>query len=615
MKKKSIFLCVGTQKAGTTTLHDILKQHPDIYLPKSKEAHFFDTDENYNKGLDWWLDTFFGASKNKKVMGTMTPEYLAYEEVPERIAKTLGTDIKIIIILRNPINRAYSHYLMSRRRGYEDHSFEKAISLEEERIKQGDFERSHFSYISRGKYYEQVKRYIDTFSKENILILKFEDDFLQNREETITKVLNFLGVENIPLTVDLKSNKATQPKFQKISKLIYSDNFLKKILRSFIKSSKVKVAINQFIDRLNQTEKSIPKLTKEEKTTYLNQYFIEDIKKLESYLKMDFSTWYADDNKAMSKSEKSNMTEKRKVAVVLLNYNSEEDLFVSTEQLKKQKNVDLTMIIVDNASSPESIGKIKAWYKIFDSHSLSGTTNEVFEQIENKHVVSNDISTFIVYNDENKGYSAGNNIGIKLADLLDVDAVLITNPDMRFENENYVAELSKILFLDDEYTIAGSKIVGLDGKDQSPLREATFWEEFFWIKQIFKPTSYTLPYKKDEIMTVPKVMGCCLLLRMDFLRDIGYFDEGTFLYVEEPILASQVKEKNVQMVFTPFIEAVHAHIRSEKGNSSKRMLLFIKSRKYYLKKYSGYNQIELMLLNFSYAVLAMLHYVKSKVKK
>ncbi|MCK5538101.1 MAG: hypothetical protein KAI79_14845, partial [Bacteroidales bacterium] len=84
---------------------------------------------------------------------------------------------------------------------------------------------------------------------------------------------------------------------------------------------------------------------------------------------------------------------------------------------------------------------------------------------------------------------------------------------------------------------------------------------------------------------------------------------------EEPILSSQVREKKGEIVFTPFIEAVHAHHASEKGNSSKRMLLFIKSRKYYLKKYSEYNQVQLLLLNFSYAVLAMLHKIKSEVKK
>ena len=83
------FVCVGTQKAGTTTLHDILKNHKDIFLPKSKEAYFFDIDEHYQKGMNWWFKTHFSSYLNEKIMGVMTPEYLYYEEVPERIYKTL----------------------------------------------------------------------------------------------------------------------------------------------------------------------------------------------------------------------------------------------------------------------------------------------------------------------------------------------------------------------------------------------------------------------------------------------------------------------------------------------------------------------------------------------
>jgi GT2 family glycosyltransferase len=308
------------------------------------------------------------------------------------------------------------------------------------------------------------------------------------------------------------------------------------------------------------------------------------------------------------------MINKPRVAAVLLNYNSEEDLFVSAEQLKRQTNVDLTMIIVDNASSLESIAKIKAWSKIFDSNNISGTSNDVFELIQKDLINSNSVSTFIIYNNENKGYSAGNNIGIKFADHLDVDSVLIVNPDMRFKDENYVYELVKTLFSDKKYFVASSKIVGLDGKDQSPSREPSFLEELLWPRvffpKIFKNTDYIISYDKNKIQSVPKIIGSCLLLKMDFVRDIGYFDENTFLYSEEPILAAQIKEKKGKIAFNPFIEAVHAHKRSEKANNSKRMLLFIKSRKYYLKNYSGYNRLQLALLDLSYAVLAILHKIK-----
>ena len=103
--------------------------------------------------------------------------------------------------------------------------------------------------------------------------------------------------------------------------------------------------------------------------------------------------------------------------------------------------------------------------------------------------------------------------------------------------------------------------------------------------------------------------------KMDFLKAIGYFDEKTFLYAEEPILAAQVKSMGGKIAFNPFIEAVHAHRKSEKGNSSKRMLLFIQSRKYYLKNYSTYNSLQLLLLNASYGLLALAHRLKYKMSK
>ncbi len=310
---------------------------------------------------------------------------------------------------------------------------------------------------------------------------------------------------------------------------------------------------------------------------------------------------------------------KPRIAVILLNYNSEEDLYISVEQIQKQTGIELITIVVDNASSPTTVENIKKWSKNYMPTAFSGSTKEVFEIYSKEKVGCDDFSTFIIYNDENKGYSAGNNIGIKLADHLNVDAVLIANPDMRFEDENYIAELSKVLFSDEKYFVAASKIVGLDGKDQSPLREASCFEELTWPRhlfpKLFKNSSFLLPYKKNKIIPVPKVIGSCLLLRIDFLRDIGYFDENVFLYAEEPILSAQVKARKGVIIFTPFIEAVHAHKRSEKGNSSKRMLLFMKSRKYYLKTYSGHNTLQLLFLDFSYLVWSLLHRAKIAMGK
>ena len=313
------------------------------------------------------------------------------------------------------------------------------------------------------------------------------------------------------------------------------------------------------------------------------------------------------------------MTNKYYIAVVLLNYNSEKDLFVSAEQLEQQKNVGLVKIIVDNASCAKKVNKIKKWSKKFTSSTFSGSVSEVYGLMSKCKINQHDFSTFFIYNQENSGYSSGNNIGIKIADYLNVDAVLIANPDMRFNDVNYISRLADVLFSNEKYYLAASKIVGLDGKDQNPLREPEFMEELLWPRQLFpslfKIKPYVLPYETNKVITVPKVVGCCLLLRMDFLREINYFDETTFLYSEESILSSQVKDKQGQIAFLPYIEAIHAHNENTKGNSSKRMLLFIESRKYYLKNYSGYTSAQLLLLSISYAALKIAYKLKYRVRK
>ena len=305
------------------------------------------------------------------------------------------------------------------------------------------------------------------------------------------------------------------------------------------------------------------------------------------------------------------MSKNNIIVSILLNYNSEEDLYESVKDLLNQKEVNQKIIIVDNNSKIETVMKIKEWQENQFPNALCGSFDYVSSKIDNY-----DTNIYFVYNEINTGYSAGNNLGVKLADKLNADAVLIANPDMRFNDNLYIKKLYKTLNSDVKTFVAGSKIIGLDGKDQSPSREATFNEEFFWFrflfKLFFKPTSFLIKYNKNENIIVPKIMGCCLMLKMNFLTNINYFDETTFLYSEEAILSKQVLEKNGHIIFDPSIEAIHAHKASEKGNSSKRMLIFIKSRQYYLKKYSGYSKLKLSLLNISYGLMYLLHWIKAK---
>lgn len=102
------FLIVGAARAGTTSLYYYLKQHPDVFMSPKKEIDFFDVDKNFEKGLDWY-ERYFEGYTGQKAIGEASPLYMYLEKVPKRIAKVIP-DVKLIFILRNPVDRAYSHY-------------------------------------------------------------------------------------------------------------------------------------------------------------------------------------------------------------------------------------------------------------------------------------------------------------------------------------------------------------------------------------------------------------------------------------------------------------------------------------------------------------------------
>ncbi len=185
------FLICGTMKGGTTSLYHYLKDHPEIYFPRIKEVHYFNS--NYHKGIEWYKRFFRGVTLRHKAIGEVTPAYMYFEDVPERIHEVLP-DVKLIFILRNPIKRAYSHYWHSVRRGAEFLPFEEAIKIEKERISKGRPYKGWYSYLDRGKYIQQIKRFLKYFSKDQMLIL-ITEELNQNLRENIMKVFKFINVE------------------------------------------------------------------------------------------------------------------------------------------------------------------------------------------------------------------------------------------------------------------------------------------------------------------------------------------------------------------------------------------------------------------------------------
>ena len=287
------FLCVGAQKAGTTTLYEILKQHPDIFLPqKIKETKFFVYEEKYAKGVQWYEKEFFRELKSQRAVGEVDPAMMYEEKSAQRIFDTLGKGVKLIFIFRNPVARAYSHYLMSQRKGFDDLSFDEAIAKESERLIIAPEKKFNFSYFSRGLYAQQVERFLKLFPSENFLSLVFEDDFIKNRKATFDKIQDFLGVNRAELNLDIRSNEAAATKNKAIHDLTRKKNPIRSALGKLLPKSARRSA-QQFLAGKNNESIQNPKLDPRREQELIQQYFIEDIHQLEKMIERNLSTWYS----------------------------------------------------------------------------------------------------------------------------------------------------------------------------------------------------------------------------------------------------------------------------------------------------------------------------------
>jgi hypothetical protein len=213
--KLPAFLIIGAQKAGTTSLASYLAAHPSVISPAFKEVHYFDL--NYAKGADWYRSHFSVGARRR--LGTpfdgrrllafdATPYYLMHPQVPVRVHRLIPA-ARIIVLLRDPVDRAYSHYHHEIRLGTESMSFEQAIEAERTRIA-GEVERleaeptyagfnyQHFTYLERGIYSNQISRWLEYFNAHQFLILSSEQ-FFKNPATEYQKVLRFLGLPDYEL--------------------------------------------------------------------------------------------------------------------------------------------------------------------------------------------------------------------------------------------------------------------------------------------------------------------------------------------------------------------------------------------------------------------------------
>jgi Sulfotransferase domain len=229
------FLIIGAQRAGTTSLYRYLVAHPAVAsaMP-SKGVHYFDT--HFDESLAWYrghFPTILAARYTRVrrgvdlITGEASPYYLFHPRVPERVADALP-NVKLIVLLRDPIERAYSHYANEVARGYEELSFEQALDREARRLK-GESEKletdpgyhslahQHHSYLARGLYLEQIERWRSFFPRDQLQILSAERLFA-DPSAVLAEVHDFLGVERRPLAAYEEHNARRREPMRRVTR-------------------------------------------------------------------------------------------------------------------------------------------------------------------------------------------------------------------------------------------------------------------------------------------------------------------------------------------------------------------------------------------------------------
>ena len=266
------FFIVGAPRSGTTSLHEYLNEIPEIFMCPKESGYFSKFSIGRLTSEEEYKNSFADATPNQ-LIGESTAIYLRDPETPDKIHQA-NHNAKIIIMLRDPIERAYSHYLMYIRNGYETRSFSKKLELYDKNKSVGRF---HDYIIMPSYYFDSVSKYINVFGREQVKICIYEE-FADKTQKIVSEILDFLCIDSsLPKNITEKYNDFAHPP-GKSEKFIMTNYISQNIGRRLLPKS-TRLSIKNFLSDKN----SKPKL-EENDILKLYEFFVNDVTKIQDLL-------------------------------------------------------------------------------------------------------------------------------------------------------------------------------------------------------------------------------------------------------------------------------------------------------------------------------------------
>ncbi|MBN2557934.1 MAG: sulfotransferase [Clostridia bacterium] len=284
-------IIIGAAKSGTTYLFNLLSQHPDICVPLKKELTFFTGNCFFNDPAAF-LARQYAHYSGEKIILDNTPEYLLKSGCARSIRDFSGPDTKLVCILRNPVDRAFSHYHMLRIGALEDKPFLEAITDETESINKGRptyrfFKRVPRDYVRRGLYIESLEEFLKYFDKSNFHIIIFEE-FIKSPFAALKRLLEFLGIDaDYSFDFDVPRNEQIVARTTPLTKPINMAAHLFRKLGVNISNESL-VRIRKLAARPSRGARIV---IDDESKAYLREYYNQSIRRLAEEFSLDLSIW------------------------------------------------------------------------------------------------------------------------------------------------------------------------------------------------------------------------------------------------------------------------------------------------------------------------------------